>query len=1128
MEVKFGRDNLERLLREEGIAETLESLTAPEARYILKFRDVDSLRDRISQERQAGNDTISQRKETMDNLKKQKQEAKKGPPFNVNNPDTRSSRRKFTESDDIAPNEERLSQLKASSLQRNSGVQGRRTATASVLPNIAAEADKQPVSRTEIVDFISKTLDIPIKQGKFRQHALGIFRVHPEVIRLKKDKDIETLYHEVGHALDKWIGLNDSRFGWELYQIGLPASGPNYSKKEVVQEGIAEFLMHYLMNPEHARSIAPRFYAFFEGKINNNLNYKDMLGTVQAATRNYISQDPEHRVDGNISLNKRHPRLLDKATPAKLYTAIIDELHPIKKAVEGITGGAPVAVQNDPFKLAWLYRGVAGKAVAILNYGPVDKSLNKIGESFSNIIKDIDDINAFRRYAVSKHAKELLEKGKATGLLESDINYIVQKYDGKYEPILKRLVTYQNKAMLQLVDSGILSKDSYKNITAAYEYYVPFYRVMDDSIRKSGTGKGFESRNPVYRIKGSEKDIIDPFESIIKNTFLFTMYADRNNVGRALVDLADAYEGSGKFLDKVPPRMIPFTFNLNEIEKALQESGIETDGLDLDMMANVFRPRGYGKKDNVITVFKNGKPTYYEMFDEDLYRAFTAMDEEVTPLVIKILSFPARTLRAGATAFNLDFIGRNIFKDTLSAGLFSEYNFIPVLDSIKGLFSAIGKDEYFEKWLYSGGSGSEFMSLNRDKLQQQFNKLRKESQTNKNIKIITNPLDFIEAWGEFSEQATRLGVYKKALKKKGNDLEGMLTAALASRDTTTDFSRTGPGFTRQYNKIAAFFNANLQGVDLALRVAKRDKGKFLLRALLYITLPSIAFYLLNKDDPEYEEMPQYRKDMFWMFKTGNTWWHIPTPYEWGVLFGALPVRALRYLGENDPKAFDGWAEQFKDAILPNYIPTVFLPMMEAMTNTDTFRNIPIVPEGEKYRKPSDQYGPYTSSTAKAFGKIFNVSPRVVDHFIRGYFGGVGVSLANTLGKGLELVGAVEKKVEPSKSIASKIPVVRGLTYDAYRSPQSVDDFYTALNDLEAEYRRERDDKDIKLWQFKDAKRLRKMRKAQEELRDLRKEYNSVYANNKISSKQKQGQLSYINLKMINVARQAMGKPKIKG
>lgn len=1036
--------------------------------------------------------------------------------FDVNNPDIRSSRREFTESD-----KKQFNQLKSGS---SSGIQGKRTATASALSDMASG---KPVSRAEIVDFISKTLDIPIKQGKFRQHALGIFKVHPEVIRLKKDKDLETLYHEVGHALDKWIGLNDSRFSWELYQMGLPASGPNYTKKEVVKEGIAEFLMHYLTNPDHARSIAPRFYAFFESKINNNLNYKDMLGTVQAATRNYINQDPEHRVDGNISLNQRHPRLLDEATPTKLYTAIIDELHPIKKAVEGITGGAPVAIQNDPFKLAWLYRGVAGKATAILEYGPVDKNLNKIGESFANIINDIDDINAFRRYAVSKHSKELLEKDKATGLLESDINYIIQKYDEKYEPILKRLVTYQNNVMLQLVDSGILSKDSYDNITAAYEYYVPFYRVMD-GMKKPFMGKGFESRNPVYKIVGSERDIIDPFESIIKNTFMFTMLADRNRVGRALVDLADAYEGSGKFLDKVPPRMVPTTFNLIEIKKALQEVGLETEGIDLDMMAKVFRPRGYGRKDNVITVFKDGKPTYYEVFDEDLYRAFTAMDKEVTPLVIKILSIPARTLRAGATALNLEFIGRNIFKDTFSAGLFSQYNFIPVLDSIKGLFSAIGKDEYFEKWLYSGGSGSEFISLNRDKLQQEFNKLRKESQTNKKIKIITNPLDFIEAWGEFSEQATRLGVYKKALKKEGNDLEGMLAAALASRDTTTDFSRTGPGLTRQFNKIAAFFNANLQGVDLALRVAKRDKGKFLLRSLLYITIPAIALYLVCKDDPEYEEMPQYRKDLFFMFKTGDTWWNIPTPYEWGVLFAALPIRALRYLNDNDPKAFDGWAEQFKDTILPNYIPTVFLPMMEVMTNTDTFRNIPIVPEGEKYKKPSDQYGPYTSSTAKAFGKIFNVSPRIVDHLIRGYAGGVGMSLANTLGKGFELVGAVEKKVEPSKSITSKIPVIRGLTYDAYRNSQSVNDFYTELNDLETEYKRERDDKDIELWQFKDSKRLREMRKAQEKLRDLRKEYNSVYADNKISSKQKQERLSDINLKMINVARQALGKPKIKG
>jgi hypothetical protein len=216
-----------------------------------------------------------------------------------------------------------------------------------------------------------------------------------------------------------------------------------------------------------------------------------------------------------------------------------------------------------------------------------------------------------------------------------------------------------------------------------------------------------------------------------------------------------------------------------------------------------------------------------------------------------------------------------------------------------------------------------------------------------------------------------------------------------------------------------------------------------------------------------------------------------------------------------------------NTILPNFVPTAMLPMLEVMFNYDSFRNIPIVPESERYRKPSEQYNAYTSSFSKVLGKLFNVSPRKVDHLIRGYGGGVGEWIANVAGKGLELTGAVERKVEPSKGLAQRLPIVKGLTADAYRNAKSIDDFYNALNDLEVSYQQERDSNGIELNQFKDARRLRELRKVNEELRGLRKQYNEVYADNKMSSEAKREKLSKINIEMINLARKVIGKPKIK-
>jgi hypothetical protein len=353
-----------------------------------------------------------------------------------------------------------------------------------------------------------------------------------------------------------------------------------------------------------------------------------------------------------------------------------------------------------------------------------------------------------------------------------------------------------------------------------------------------------------------------------------------------------------------------------------------------------------------------------------------------------------------------------------------------------------------------------------------------------------------------------------------------MLSALASRENTADFQRGGKD-TKVYSRIVAFFNSAIQGTDSMARAFKRNPALFMLRAGLWITLPSILFYLMNRDDEEYQEMPQYQKDMFWMFKTGKTWWKIPTPYEAGMLFGALPVRALEFFRQNDKKAFDGWAEQFLANLSPNFLPTAVMPWLEVSFNYDSFRNIPIVPESEKYRRPEEQFNAYTSSLAKALGRLLKQSPRQIDHLIGGYGAGLGKELANWIGKGLEQLGIVEKRVEPEKSLAQKLPIIKGLTTEAYRNSKSIDDFYTILDEMESTYKRTRDKEGIELNQYKDRKKLRAMRKAQEELRDLNREYMEVYTDNKMDAKTKREKLSKINLERINVARKALGKPKIR-
>jgi predicted RNA methylase len=972
----------------------------------------------------------------------------------------------------------------------------------------------EPISRTDITEFLREVLDIPIEVGKFRGKAKGIFKVKPEVIRVKQDKDIETLFHEVGHFLDKKLNLRNKYFKDELMDLGETTSLPSYSNDKVMGEGVAEFVRLYVINPSEAKKLAPKFYDYFETKSGMEKSLNEMFETLRIAVDNYINQDAESRVLGNISIGKRNAGKVFSLS--KLYTALYDELHPMEVIIKKVTGGTGVSSDMDFFKLAWLYRGVMGKAEAALKYGRMGAEGKKVAKSFEEILKPVEkELNQFRAYAVSARTIELHDRGIETGIRLKDAEEILKRYKDKgYNKVLEELVDFQDKTLDMLVESGIISESQKQAMRELNKQYVPFYRVIENANK--GLGKGLEAHQPIKGIKGSTKDIIDPIESIIKNVYLFTSLAERNKIGVAFAKFLDEFEGLGKIADKVPPRIVSQSFTLDEIKKSLEGAGADIESIDLESIATIFRAKGYTSKDNVITVYKNGKPEYYEIFDKDLYEAFTSIDSRVTDPFIKILSFPARLLRAGAI-LNPDFMARNPIRDAFFASVASEYGFIPVVDTIKGLMHVINQDEIYQKWMAAGGANSSIVSLDRDTLQKNLREMLSESLKDKTLNIITHPVDILRALSEFSEEATRVRVFEKGLKKEGDTVEGIRKAALASRDATIDFMRFGTA-TRTPNKLIAFFNAGLQGPDKIARQFKKKPVQSLLRALLYITLPSILTWFFNKDDERYKELHQYEKDLYWIILTKNNIYRIPKPFELGMVFGTLAERMLDSIFKDNPDAFEGYTEQLFDTVSVDFIFTSMLPYIETLTNYDLFRNRPIVPVGEQNLMPSEQYGRFTSETAKLIGKTFNMSPRKIDHILKGYGAGMAQYSTDLLDSILIGMGIADKKTMPEKSMLTKIPFVKGLTIEPYQNSSSVDKLYKELNELEAKYNTARKNKNLD--SFNKLGRLKELRKRTDVLNELRKIMNSVYDSDILSAKEKKEKINEINMKMINVAKGA--------
>jgi len=123
--------------------------------------------------------------------------------------------------------------------------------------------------------------------------------------------------------------------------------------------------------------------------------------------------------------------------------------------------------------------------------------------------------------------------------------------------------------------------------------------------------------------------------------------ADRNVVGRAIVELAEKTPGAGRFIEKVPFSVKPTKFELVEIRKTLEAAGLDLSEADLSLTARIFRQSPFKQKDH-ITVWRNGKEELFRVHP-DLYKAVLNLDAESAGFLVKLGQPFAEALRVGAT-----------------------------------------------------------------------------------------------------------------------------------------------------------------------------------------------------------------------------------------------------------------------------------------------------------------------------------------------------------------------------------------------------------------------------------------------------------------------------------------------
>ena len=897
-------------------------------------------------------------------------------------------------------------------------------------PAAKKETDKI-IKRSEIAKQLSEKLNVPIRRGKFRARgAIGIFKTQQKVVRIKKG-GLATIFHEVGHFLDDQFNLSDSLDIKERKAL-MKEYGYDYAGQAEKQrkEGFAEFLRFRMSGQkEKADMAAPKFSALFDKRMSELPEIKDVIDVATQDYARWKEQPATAKILSTISVGGKEGKglkILNKLH--QLYTDVKDALHPISEFVilaEKVLGHKIPAAIN-PYILARNLKGWRGKAETFLKKGTFGRKYWEVkdgktvpvfkGKSFTEIVKPIEDagkIDDFRVYLVSQRiVKELADRNIVTGISKADAQEALNELSEKnpeFEQAANDLYKYQDDLLDYAIENRLIGKEIGEKIKKLNKFRVPFYRVMEEAQSAFMGGKKIAGNlaSPIKKIKGSERDIIDPLESIVKDTYAIIYAVERNNVGIAMANLASQHFELGRLFEEVQSPMKPTTVNVKEILKNAAPEIADLIPQELgEKIVTIFRPT-QDRGNNMLNINIGDKQAVFQL-DAELFKALQGLNVEDVGMVMRILSMPAKLLRAGAT-LTPDFSVRNPMRDQYTAFVNSNYGFIPGVDLVKGMFELFKKGDMYDLWRMGGGGQATLVAMDRNYLQKTFAELVK-TKGGLFFKYVKDPIELLRAISEIGEQATRLGEASRALNAEANPIE----AAYSSREVTLDFSRMGAK-AKAINNLIAFWNANLEGLDRMVRNFKERPYQSLFKVFVGITLPSILLYLANRKDPRWEEIPDWQKNLFWIIMTEDHIYRIPKPFELGILFGSIPERIMEYIDTQDKDLFDELLKSVADGASPGYIPTFLEPAIENITNYSFFLGRPIVPQGKTSLPPEAQYGNYTSETAKLIGKVLDYSPSKVDNLIQGYTAGLGKYAVSIIDKTLSVTGITKEEVKPALS-----------------------------------------------------------------------------------------------------------------
>ena len=686
----------------------------------------------------------------------------------------------------------------------------------------------------------------------------------------------------------------------------------------------------------------------------------------------------------------------------KIRQGMVDRFAALKELDEKALGQNFIAdsITNSAWVLAKMSSAGSGALNAMMKAGRIEMDANQKviglkGAPNGGLTASLQklggpaEVERFFAWVAANRAEKLMVEGRENLFTPAEIAAgktlnTGTTEGGKVRPALYSQVhaefqQYRDDVLAIAEQAGIINSEN--RAMWRDEFYVPFYRVMEDDADRGRSGGNGLSRQEAYKkLKGGKQNLNDLMENTLMN-FHHLLSASLKN--QAAVQAIKNAEAVG-IARKVP--------------EARRDTKTST------------------------FVLVDGKKVFYEVDDPLVFESITTLaDPGLNNTAVRVMGAFKR-LFTNMTTTTPQFIIANTFRDLLQASATSPTS-KNIAKNLKEGIQSYRDEKTRAEMLASGGAFSfgHIYGMSADEVKESLQKTVAGAGLISSQSMIPSILrKGWDAWGDItdlSENASRAATYTQNV-----DELGKLRAAFEARDVM-DFSQHGAWpAVRLLVRIVPFLNARLQGLDKLYRSGLKpsiltamgkgtdtDKQAAARFAMVTgaLTLATMALYLVNADDDEYKKLEEWQKDTYWFIRIGENAFFLPKPFE----VGAIATMAERTLQQAmDDKATgklfrERMWEMLMQTFAFNPTPQMFQPLIDVYSNKDAFTGRDIESAGMErmsagLRSRDTTTAPATalSAVSRVFGdeSAIAVSPVQADHLIKGYLGGVGAMAAGSI------------------------------------------------------------------------------------------------------------------------------------